>query len=264
MLEYQREKFEKKFEDYILKIDPYILRISGYNPQETLLKIGDYLLHCIPATFSLSSCNLLLSLGEKEIEFFQKYKESLISLNFSFDPAYFNKSTSFFLKGKFENLKKVRPGVYTMLFSFTATPNSYKELFFHLSNVVTIHEKFYITDPIEANDVKLVPTPFNRVKIIYKGNIIKDDELLTISAKNFKIKSSPELLDIEEIALLHFRVLCNTRELKLVGKKSEQTMDYCTFSLNFNTEYIHTLSRLYRLLRTRETKDHDNEELEEL
>lgn len=245
MLEYQKEKLTKKYNNYILKVDPYILRLSGYNPHETLLKIDNYFLHCIPATLSLSSCTLLLSLAKNEIDFFNDFKGSIISLNFSFDPTYFGKSMSFYLKGRFQDLKKMKPGVYILIFSLVAIPDSYKELFFYLSDVVTLYQKLYDSNPVIDSKKPLIPTPFRSVQIYSNGEQICSDNLKSINVNSLKIKKTQQ--NIESGKPLSFRVIYNNRVLKLSGKLNETTETEHIFSINFNTEFVYILSRLMNI-----------------
>lgn len=245
VLEYQKERLTKKYSSYILKVDPYILRLSGYNPHETLLKIDEYYLHCIPATLSLTKCTLLISLAENEIDFFNEFKGSLISLNFSFDPTYFGRSMSFFLKGRFQDLKKMKPGVFILIFSIVAIPDSYKELFFYLSDVVNLYQKLYESNPKINSSKPLVPSPFRSVQIYSNGKQICSQKLEGITINTFKIKKT--LQSFEENAPLHFRVIYNNRVIKLSGKLKESSETEQVFSLNFNTEFVYILSRLMNI-----------------
>lgn len=260
MLEYQKEKLTKKYSNYTLKVDPYILRLSGYNPHETLLKIDEYYLHCIPATLSLTKCTLLISLGDNEVDFFNELKGSLISLNFSFDPTYFGRSMSFYLKGRFQDLKKMKPGVYILIFSIVAIPDSYKELFFYLSDVVTLYQKLYESNPKMDEKKSIIPNPFRSVQVYSNGKQVCSEGLKSISINSLKINKSQN--DLKEGTPLHFRVIYNNRVLKLSGKLKESSNNELIFTLNFNTEFVYILSRLMKINTLSE--DNRNEVIEEL
>lgn len=262
MLEYQKERFAKRFANYTLKIDPYVLRISGYNPQETYIKMGDYSLHCIPATFSLSNCTLLISLGEKEVDFFDDFKKTLITLNFTFDPAYFSKTTTFYLRGKFNALTRIKNGVYTLIFNFSNISNSYKEIFFYLSDVVFLHNKFYETDPTKSEDIVLTPKPFKDIEIYKGGKKLCLGVLKDINSRSFVIKKSPEIETLNKSDLLRYKISFNGQAIRLSGRLMKTDTNSSTFSLNYNTEYIHTLTRLVKVIKNR--NDENGEKLEEL
>lgn len=68
-----------------LKIDSTFLRRTGFIANQTLLKLGDYHLNCVPATIGLEAARFLAVLTPSEISLFSRYKEGTQTLILTFD-----------------------------------------------------------------------------------------------------------------------------------------------------------------------------------
>src|SRR5688572_14821913 len=70
-----------------LKIDSFFLRRTGFVANQTILKLGEFNVNCIPASFGLPEARFLAVLTPTEINLFSKFKEGLQVLVLTFDEA---------------------------------------------------------------------------------------------------------------------------------------------------------------------------------
>lgn len=265
MLEYQKTKLSEKYADYILKLEPFLLKLSGYSAQDTKLKIDNYLLHCTPATFSLEKCQLLLSLGKNEVEYFKGFEQKLISLNLGFDSTYFGKPVSFYIKGRLENFDLVRDTIYMLNFSLNAISDTYKELFLYLSEMSNLYKKLYNTkldnDQIEG----LKKIPLNTIEISKDGIFICNAKLSHLSTRHLEIDLRQTNMSLEMEQNYNYVINYNNRPLKLSGKVVKSEDNQFISSIEYNIEYIHIISKYMNMLNKAENNQKsDTEELEEL
>lgn len=263
MLAYQKKKLSEKYARHILKLDPFLLNISGCIQQETRLKIGTHMLHCTPATFSFTNCQLLIFLASNEIEYFKKFEKNLISLSFAFGEAYFGNPVSFYLKGRFESLKEMREGIYVLDFKLTSLSDSYKEIFLYLSEISTIYDKLYNSVVTEEQLVGLSKVPFKNAKIVKDGALlgIGNLENIKLDSLDIKLAESNIILEQENIYILH--IAFNNNMIKLVCEVKDSNDNIYNMSVKYNSEYIHILSRYMNMGQKTDTND-EVDELEEI
>jgi len=262
VLELQKIKLLEKYKNYVLKLEPFLLSLSGYNPQETRLKIDTFYLHCTPATFSMTKCSLLLYLGEKEGALFSKYTNKLISLNMAFDETYFGRPVSFYLKGKLDNIKKIRDNVYSLDFTLTTISETYKELFLFLSEIASIHKKLYMNKLNQSQIDGLHRVPIRRTEVSSEGKFIGFAMINNLSTRHLELQLEQGRLESNN--RYKYSITFNNRELKLSGKIVKTLENQYISSLDFNLEYVHILSRYMNMYNSPSTSGHDTEELEEL
>ncbi len=123
------QNFEK-FKSKKLHLDAYTTKKLGIVVNQTILKINDFHLYCIPFDLALRSCNVIMILDKKEVEFFTKSFDKIHSIHFVFQNTMFKKPISLFLRCKIINLKVMNPDTNHCLVSlqYTAIPNDYKEI----------------------------------------------------------------------------------------------------------------------------------------
>lgn len=265
MLDHQKKLLAEKYTDNILKLEPFLLRISGYNAQETRLKIDNYHLHCTPGTFSLTNCKLLLFLGAKEIGFFKEFEQKHISLKLAFDSTYFGKPVSFFLKGRLESLVTVRENVYTLDLVLTSTSDTYKELFLHLSEITTIYKKIYHTTltPTQLAGIKKAPITFTQV--IKNNQVFCYGRLHNISPRHFEISLEDQKIELTMSQKYKYSITYNNRQINVTGTVVKKENNSYISTIDFNMEYIHIITIYMNMLQNKDKTDNDSlEELEEL
>lgn len=255
----------EKHSKNILKLEPFLLRISGYNPEETRLKIDNYLLHCTPATFTLKSCTLLLFLGKNEIDFFKKFEKKMVSLNLAFDSTYFGSSVSFFIKGRMESLTMLRENVYNLEFTLNVVPDTYKEIFLYLSNISFIYKKLFISKLNESQLSGIKKLPVDKVQIFKDGVLICHGKVCNLSPKHIELDLRQNAIDLEMDGIYKYIMLYNGRAINLIGKIVKSQPNQFISSLDFNLEYIHILSKYMDVVTKSQTSVvGESEELEEL
>jgi len=68
-----------------LKVDGFFLRQTGFIANQTILKLGEYNLHCVPASLGLQEGRFLAALTPTEVSLFSKFKEGTNILILTFD-----------------------------------------------------------------------------------------------------------------------------------------------------------------------------------
>lgn len=123
------QNFEK-LKSKKLHLDAYTTKKLGIIVNQTILKINDFHLYCIPFDLALRTCNVIMILDQKEVGFFTKSFDKIHSIHFVFQNAMYKKPISLFLRCKIVNLKVMNPDTNHCLVSlqYTAIPNDYKEI----------------------------------------------------------------------------------------------------------------------------------------
>jgi hypothetical protein len=81
-----------------LKIDGFFLKRTGFVANQTVLKLGEFTVNCVPASFGLPEARFLAVLSPTEINLFAKFKEGLQVLVLTFDDPDSNDVQRFHLK----------------------------------------------------------------------------------------------------------------------------------------------------------------------
>jgi len=263
VLEYQKVKLLEQYARHILKLDTFLLKVVGYNPEESRLKIDDYLLHCSPAAISLQSCSLVLFLGKNEIDFFKKFEKKLVSLNLAFDSTYFGSPVSFYIKGRMESINVMRENVYMLDFTLTNIPETYKEIFLYLSNISSLYKKLYNTKLTENQKISINKIPIDKVQIFKDGVLVCHGRIASLSNRHIELDLRHNQVNLEMDKTYKYTILYYGRGINLTGKIVKSLPYQFISSLDFNLEYIHIISK-YMNISNQIPESEFSEELEEL
>ncbi|MBN2656232.1 MAG: hypothetical protein JXR86_04170 [Spirochaetales bacterium] len=123
------QNFEK-FKSRKIHLDNYIIKKLGIVGNQTVLKINDFHLYCIPYDLGLRDCSVLMILDSKEIEFFKRSFAKIHSVHFVFNNPIYKKPISLFNRCKITNLNVMNPETRHCLVTleYTVIPNDYKEI----------------------------------------------------------------------------------------------------------------------------------------
>lgn len=123
------QNFEK-FKTHKIHLDNYTIKKIGIIGNQTILKINDFHLYCIPYELCLRTCNVIMVLDQKEIGFFQRSFDKVHSIHFVFQNPLYKKPISLFNRCRIINLKVMNPETNHCMVSleFTVIPNDYKEI----------------------------------------------------------------------------------------------------------------------------------------
>ncbi len=260
MLEYQKIKLLEKHARNKLKLEPFLLRLVGYNPEETRLKIDKFLLHCTPATITLTSCKLLVFLGKEEIEHFKQFEKTIVTLTLAFDYTYFSSPLSFFIKGKMDSFEELRENIYSLEFNLNSVPEAYKQLFLYLSEITTIYRKIYDTKITKEQQENIKRFPVNEAFIYKEGELLYNARVNYLSARHIELNLLNNKLEMGET--YRYTIVFNGSQINLSGKPVKNKENLYISSLDFSLEYIHVLSKFMKL--NTDENNTDTEELEEI
>lgn len=243
MLEYQKKKLMEKYHDYSLKVEPFILSAAGYNRHETTIKVGEYTLFCAPIVISLDKCKLLLSLSPREHEEIEKQKNSLVSVKFSFSPAFFDKPVSFYIRAVLTDIISPRENVYIFEITLDSTPDSFKKIFLFMADLLAKYNELYESNPEIKQDKCITPKTFNFASI-YKGDkLASSGEVAFISPQIIKIKNPKNILSIDLNDSVNIETIFYNKKIKLTGKITQKAEDIHDFLIDYKTDFIYILSK---------------------
>jgi len=145
-----------KFKGKLLRLDNYSTKKIGIIGNQSVLKINDFHLYCIPYDMGLETCNILMILDKKEIEFFTKSFNKAHSIHFVFQNAMYKKPISLFLRCKIVNLKVMNPETNHCMVSleYIVIPNDYKEILINYFKRNEALEFLYKSEQFRNKDVK--------------------------------------------------------------------------------------------------------------
>ena len=75
----------QKFGQNALKVDTYFLHRTGFVANQTILKLGEYNLNCVPATLAVDESRFLAVLTPSEVSHFARFKVGTHILILTFD-----------------------------------------------------------------------------------------------------------------------------------------------------------------------------------
>ena len=185
---------DKNFEKYKSKklhLDAYTTKKLGIIVNQTILKINDFHLYCIPFDLAMRSCNVIMILDKKEVGFFTQSFDKIHSIHFVFQNSLYKKPISLFLRCKIVNLKVMNPETNHCLVSleYTAIPNDYKEI---LSAIFKRNEA---------------------LEFLFKNEQFRAKELMRNSVKSAKLDDS-----------LHIRTENGSEPLKMLIIKTSMSL----------------------------------------
>jgi len=123
------QNFEK-FKTRKIHLDNYTTKKIGIAGNQTVLKINDFHLYCIPFDLGLRDCSVLMILDSKEIEFFKGSFNKVHSVHFVFHNSLYKKPISLFNRCRITNLSVMNAETKHCLVSleYTVIPKDYKEI----------------------------------------------------------------------------------------------------------------------------------------
>lgn len=243
MLKYLKDKLEKKYNNYILKVDPFILNSAGYNSGESILKIHTHSLYCTIVTISLTGCELLLFLDKKEYDLFHNFQNNLISVRYSFSDIYFPKPVSFFIRGTLKELNEIRENVYMINMSYQSINESYKEIFFHMSEFATKYREIYDSTLTVNQESCITERTFYAVAVYLNGSLMGDGFTKEISPRNIVVELRNKKQEIPEETQLEIDTLFYNKKIRLSGTFTTEENNCMEFALNYKTDFVYILSR---------------------
>ena len=115
---------QEKLNQTSLKIDSFFLRQTGFVSNQTVLRLGEYTLNCVPAMIGGQSARFLAVLTPTEVSLFSKFKGGTHILILTFDDADSNDIARFPVRVNLTDLVPVpnRKNVCLLLVKFKSLP----------------------------------------------------------------------------------------------------------------------------------------------
>ena len=118
------QAIREKLGQTTLKVDSFFLRRTGFIAAQTILKLGEYNLNCVPASIGLTEGRFLAVLTPAEVGLFAKYKTGIHILILTFDDPDNNDIARYHLRVVLADLQPVpgRKNVCFLSLKFKALP----------------------------------------------------------------------------------------------------------------------------------------------
>ncbi len=114
----------QKWGQTTLKVDTYFLHRTGFVANQTILRLGEYNLNCVPATLGVDESRFLAVLSPAEVNHFARFKVGTQTLILTFDDAEKKDIARFHLRVTLVDLVPVpdRKNVCFLLMKIKAIP----------------------------------------------------------------------------------------------------------------------------------------------
>jgi len=211
MDKYLLQIYTEQFQDRFIRLDPYIFNKIGIYKDQTILKIEDYFINCVPFELSLKYCKVLVVFNSEEIDFFDKYKDKRHSLHLKFLNPLFPREISLFLKVAIKHveiLNKTRNQASIEL-EFAAPANDFLEIMVELYLEMEKIEKYLKNQACSDTSIE-----GGKLKEIYM-----DDHAYARWGEN-EDKSKAKIISISMNKTVVFRELKDPKWVKKYGIKS--------------------------------------------
>jgi len=203
-----------------LKVDTYFLQRTGFVANQTILKLGEYNLHCVPATIAVEESRFLAVLTPVEVNHFARFKVGTHILILSFDDPDRKDVARFHLRVSLIDIVPVpeRKSVCFLLLKLKSLP---AEFVLFLGDYLEALDERKVawetqaTDPIEASPGAGSLDP--------KALVAADSDQVAVTIRSFHTKrieltwsESPEPWASRPV--LHLRTSVRGHALVLEGK----------------------------------------------
>ncbi len=102
------QNYFDKLSDNNIRFSPYTIKNVGLIPNQTILKISDFMLICSPYQISMKNAVLLLILSHEETKFFQQYTNTNCSLCLVFQKSLNTSSFNMEIPSKVDQIGAVK------------------------------------------------------------------------------------------------------------------------------------------------------------
>jgi hypothetical protein len=169
-----------------LKVDTYFLQTTGFVANQTLLKLGEYNLNCVPATIGVDESRFLAVLTPVEVNHFARFKVGTHILILTFDDPENNDVARFPLRVSLIDLVPVpdRKNVCFLLVKLKSLPTEFVLFLGAFLEALEAKKAAWESLAAEATTVSAgAPSGFDGKAIVISG-----DEHATVTVSSFHTK----------------------------------------------------------------------------
>lgn len=171
-----------------LKVDSFFLRRTGFIASQTLLKLGEYNLNCVPATIAADEARFLAVLTPSEISLFSRFKEGTHVLILTFDNPDSKDIARFPLRVGLQDIVAVpdRKNVCFLVMKLKTLPGEF--LSFLGSYLEALEERFALWESLSAEFEECLPTTVLPAGLGYGAVMAAGDQRTSVSLTRFHTK----------------------------------------------------------------------------
>lgn len=240
-----------------LKVDSFFLRKTGFVANQTVLKLGEFNVNCVPASFTYPEARFLAVLTPTEINLFSKFKEGLHVLVLSFDDTDGPDIKRHHLRvgvGDFVAIPE-RRNVCQIILKIKSAPPDFLQLlgdYLELVEQRRLNWESWSTEPLEATAGILRAAGLAAPAILIVGAQQLDAAVTAFHTKNIHLSPSPDSLGLADET---------AAQLKLNLRGQPTTLEGSVGGGGFVPEFSHDWldavehARLQRDLRSRARPD---------
>jgi len=236
-----------------LKVDAYFLQRTGFVANQTILKLGEYSLNCVPATIGLEESRFLAVLTPAEVNHFARFKSGTHVLILTFDDPENNDVARYHLKVTLVDLVPVpdRKNVCFLLLKLKSLP---PELVAFLGDYLEALEARKEAWESEAETIEFPPGPLlvlDSRAFITAGSHKVPVVITAFHTKWVNLTWTESAGEWASLPLVHLRLSVRGQPVVLEGKLDSEG----AFLPEFNAEWLEVVEeiRFQKTLKQRPT-----------
>ncbi len=180
-----------------VKIDGFFLRRTGFVANQTVLKLGEFNVNCVPASFGLPEARFLAVLTPTEISLFSKFKEGLQVLVLSFDDPDSRDVERFHLRVGISDFVPVpgRKNVCQIILTIKSIPPDFLRLLDDFLSVLDQRRQSWeswASDPVESTADTLRAAGLSGSVQLVAGSKTVEVTIVSFHTKAIRLSPAPE------------------------------------------------------------------------
>lgn len=209
----------QKLAQTTLKVDGYFLQRTGFVSNQTVLKLGEYSLNCVPATIGIEESRLLAVLSPGEQAHFLKFKGGTQILLLAFDSAERRDIMRFPVRVTFVDLVPI-PDRKNVCFLVVKAKSFPSEFILFLGDF--LEELEGRREAWETSGTELIPITAGPTSLDPNAVVVCGEQKLSVQVSAFRTQLislvwSPEPGPLAENSVVHLRLNVRNHPMVLEG-----------------------------------------------
>ncbi|NNM66998.1 MAG: hypothetical protein HKM06_03175 [Spirochaetales bacterium] len=258
---YDVQLLQAKFADRTAKVDAYFTHRTNLVLNQTVLKLGEYNLTCVPAVLGMTSAQLLAVLTASEVSLFSRFTTGVNTLILVFDAPEAKSAARFHIRVHLASITPVpeRKNVCWLAVEFKSVPSELVEILGTFWEEQALRLETYESmgnDEIEVSETEQALLGCSNEAWVVEGNSTWKVGLVRLSTKRAVLELPSDATLPLGKPELHLRLNFKAGPLQVSGSLGTDAV----FSLEFSNELL-TLLEDYNfrktLLKKRNAKGED-------
>jgi hypothetical protein len=247
---YDVQQLQVKFADRTAKVDAYFTHRTNLVLNQTVLKLGEYNLTCVPAILGMNSAQMLAVLTNSEVSLFSRFTTGVNTLILVFDTPEAKSAARFHIRVHLVSITPVpeRKNVCWLAVEFKSVPSELVEILGTFWEEQALRLEAYEnmgSEEIAISEAESALLGYINEAQVIDGNTTWKVRLVRLSSKRAVLELPPgETLPLEKPEI-HLRLSFKTGPILVSGSLGADAV----FALDFSNELL-TLLEDYNFRKT--------------